>query len=282
VIRPFVGAAMVAALLGVGCSSSSSSSSGHGRSADVPATTTTAAPYGRTIVRSGEQRANVFYTQGVAHMPGGWIFSGKDSLWRTDDAMNDVRHTLSAIPAAWLARGFDHLGDIDVVGRDLYAALEQGDFTKVQQAMARFDRDSLAFVDAVLVPQHENSFVSVDPATMIAYSMDHFDGDSVLRYDVAHAWKRLPPLRMNRVLVHTQGADVSHGSLWISTSDPNNDIFRVDLATGATSKVATMGHIGGEGEGIDATDLPSGLLHTVCVDASHVPVWFAHFRAGVA
>ena len=43
--------------------------------------------------------------------------------------------------------------------------------------------------------------------------------------------------------------------------------------------VGKMGHPGGEGEGIDATDLPSGLLHTLCVDKTHVPVWFAHWRA---
>ena len=67
---------------------------------------------------------------------------------------------------------------------------------------------------------------------MTAYSMDHFDGDALLRYDVRAGWKPLPPLKMSMLLNHTQGAAVAAGAVWISTSDDHNDIFRVDLATG--------------------------------------------------
>ena len=133
-----------------------------------------------------------------------------------------------------------------------------------------------------MLPQHENSFVTVDPSTMIAYTMNHFDGGSLLRYDVGHGWKSLPPLRMSKLLHRTQGADVAHGQIWISTDDPQHGIYRVDLQTGAVSLVAKMGHAGGEGEGIDATDLPSGLLHAMCVDKKLVPVWFEHFRIPIS
>ena len=37
-----------------------------------------------------------------------------------------------------------------------------------------------------------------------------------------------------------------------------------------------MGHRGGEGEGIDASPLPSGLLHAMVVDPKYDPVWFEH------
>ena len=48
------------------------------------------------------------------------------------------------------------------------------------------------------------------------------------------------------------------------------------------SLAAKMGHPGGEGEGIDATDLASGLLHAMCVDKKYVPVWFEHIRVPVS
>ena len=43
-----------------------------------------------------------------------------------------------------------------------------------------------------------------------------------------------------------------------------------------------MGHSGGEGEGIDATQLPSGLLHAMIVDPKYDPVWFEHIRVAIS
>ena len=230
--------------------------------------------------RTSEQPVSAVYAQGVAHIPNGWIFSGTNSLWRTDNALKEVRSLNPALPAALTARGFNHIGDIDVIGRYIYAPLEQPDYSKGFQATARFDRDTFRFIDAVTLPQHENSFVSIDPATMTAYSMDHFDGNAVLRYDVARKWKKLPPLHLSATLHHTQGADVLNGVLWISTSDPANDLYGVDLATGKVRANGSMGHTGGEGEGegLDATPLASGSVHTLCIDPKINPVWFEHWR----
>jgi len=224
-----------------------------------------------------QQRLPPLYAQGVARVPGGWIFSGTNSLWRTDDQLREVTHIGPAIPRAWKAKGYDHVGDVDVVGEYVYAPLEQPDYTKGYQATARFDRKTLRFVDAVTLPQHQNSFVTIDPATMTAYTMDEFDGNSLLRYDVRHGWRRLPPLAMSQTLHHTQGADVYAGAIWISTDDAQKGVYRVDLHDGTVTRVARLGHAGGEGEGIDATALPSGFLHVLCVDPKLVPVWFEHF-----
>jgi len=231
------------------------------------------------VVRTGQQRLSPVYAQGVAHIPGGWIFSGTNSLSRTDDSLHEVVHVGPAIPDAWKARGYDHIGDIDVVGKYVYAPFEEPDYSKGHQATARYDVRTLHFVDAVVLPQHQNSFVTVDPATMIAYTMDEFDGGSLLRYDVAHGWKRLAPFGMSRVLHHTQGADVYAGAIWISTDDAQKGVYRVDMRTGQVTRAAELGHTGGEGEGIDATALPTGFLHVLCVDPKYVPVWFEHFRA---
>jgi len=265
-------------VLVAGCSTSSKHSAASGSATSAPTTTTTLPVVLGPLHRTSEQPVSAVYAQGVARIPNGWIFSGTDSLWRTDNALNEVRSLNPAIPAALTARGFDHIGDIDVIGRYIYAPLEQPDYSKGFQATARFDRDTFRFVDAVTLPQHENSFVSIDPATMTAYSMDHFDGNAVLRYDVAHQWKRLPALHLSRTLHHTQGGDVLNGVLWISTSDPANDLYGVDLATGAVRANGSMGHAGGEGEGLDATTLASGSVHTLCVDPKINPVWFEHWR----
>ena len=245
----------------------------------APPTTSTTTPVPGPVVRTGQQRLPPLYAQGVARRPGGWIFSGTNSLWKTDDTLAEVVHTGPSIPDAWKAKGFDHIGDIDVVGKYIYAPLEEPDYSKGHQATARFDRDTLAFVDAVMLPQHQNSFVTVDPRTMIAYTADQFDGNTLLRYDVTSAWKPLAPLRMSRILHHTQGADVYGDAIWVSTDDAQKGVYRVDMKSGQVTQVAKLGHAGGEGEGIDATQLASGFLHVLCVDPKFVPVWFEHFRA---
>ena len=51
---------------------------------------------------------------------------------------------------------------------------------------------------------------------------------------------------------------------------------------GAVKPAVEMGHAGGEGEGIDATDLPSGLLHAMIVDPKFEPVWFEHIQVATS
>jgi hypothetical protein len=104
-------------------------------------------------------------------------------LARVDDKLKDVQR-VNAIPPDWAARGFKHIGDVDVAGKYSYAPYEQPEYERGEQVIARYDPKTLAFVDAVTVPQHEASFVTVDRKTMIAYSMDRFGGDALLRYDV--------------------------------------------------------------------------------------------------
>jgi hypothetical protein len=214
------------------------------------------------------------FNQGVARVAGGWILSGTDVLARVDDRLEVVAEQTPAIPSEWAARGYRHVGDVDVVGGVLYAPLEQPDFNVGRQATARYDPTTLRLLDAVELPQHENSFVAVDGSAMVAYSMDHFDGDSLLRYQLP-AWTPLPPLRMSTTLRHTQGASVARGAVWISTSDDGNDVYRVDVGSGRVDRVGTLGKAG-EGEGIDASALSSRSLHAVRVITGTTDVLFEH------
>ncbi len=226
----------------------------------------------------------VTYNQGIARIRGGWILSGTlspipntDVIVRTDEQYNVVVRNEAAIPSEWRARGYVHIGDIDVVGNVVYAPFEQPDFTQGHQVTARYDAKTLKFRDAVELAQHENSFVAVDPKTRIGYSMDNFDGDALLRYDVAHQWKPLRPLKLSMLLEHTQGASIAGGAVWISTSDTQNDIYRVNMKTGHVDRVAQITDPPGEGEGIAVAQLPSGYLHATVLDPDMTKVWVEHF-----
>ena len=168
-----------------------------------------------------------------------------------------------------------------MVGKYIYAPFEEPDYSKGHQATARYDVDTLKFVDAVMLPQHQNSFVTIDPATMTAYTQDEFDGNSLLRYDVAQSWKPLPPLRMSEVLHHTQGADVYDGAIWISTDDAQKGVYRVDMAHRAASRRSRGS--GTRAERARASTRPRCRRGscTCCASTPKLvpPVWFEHFRA---
>jgi len=241
------------------------------------------------VLRSKDE-IPLFYNQGIARIRGGWILSGTlspipntDIIVRTDEQYNVIVRNEAAIPSEWRDRGYVHIGDIDVVGNIIYAPFEQPDYSQGHQVTARYDAKSLNFLDAVELAQHENSFVAVDPKARIAYSMDNFDGDALLRYDVARKWKPLRPLQLSMLLEHTQGASIAEGAVWISTSDAQNDIYRVDMKTGHVDLVAQVTDPPGEGEGIAITQLPSGYLHATVLDPDMTKVWVEHFsRPAVA
>jgi hypothetical protein len=44
--------------------------------------------------------------------------------------------------------------------------------------------------------------------------------------------------------------------------------------------LGTAGHVDGEGEGIDATDLDGALLHVLVADEAIVPMHVAHLKVG--
>jgi hypothetical protein len=233
-----------------------------------------------TATMQSEQEGPDGYQQGVARVADGWIFTGTTVMARTNDRLKILKTNTQPIPLEWKRKGFNHVGDPDVAGTFLYAPLEQPTYDRGDQAMARYNAKSLEVVEIVPVTQHEASFVTVDPKTMIAYSMDRFGGDSLLRYDLRKHWAPLPPLTMSRFVDKVQGADVADGAVWLSTSDDTNALFRVDVKTGQVDALGSAGHVPGEGEGIDATKLKSGLVHVLTVDPSRSPVWFGHFTIG--
>ena len=78
---------------------------------------------------------------------------------------------------------------------------------------------------------------------------------------------------MSQEIDRIQGGDIADGALWLSTDDDHNGVYRVDLRTGRVTDLGSAGHTDGEGEGIDATALPGGLLHVLVADEAIVPMW---------
>ena len=235
--------------------------------------TATAAPQARL---TNEAQLDPVYNQGIARAKNFWVLSGTTVLARVDDRLQDTKRVTDAIPPDWAARGYNHIGDVDVAGRYVYAPYEQPDYERGEQAIARYDAKTLAFVDAVTVPQHEASFVTVDPKTMVAYSMDRFGGDALLRYDVRKHWKALAPVHMSQFVDRVQGADMAAGAIWLSTDDNANTLYRVSLPGGRVEALGNAGHVDGEGEGIDATKVGPDRLHVLTVDVMFTPVWLGN------
>ena len=114
--------------------------------------------------------------------------------------------------------------------------------------------------------------MTVDPSTRFAYSMDRFGGRALTRYDTTRRWRPLTPLRMCGRVERVQGADLHQGAVWLSTDDAADRVYRVGLTTGAVQALGSIGHVDGEGEGIDATPTPNGGLHVLSIDAKGSPV----------
>lgn len=228
----------------------------------------------------GTDEVDPIYGQGIAATDEGWILSGVNVLSRTAPTPTTVTQLLTpVIPPDLAAQGFDHVGDPDVVDGVLYVPFEQPDYTVGRQLMARFDAATLTFLDATPVAQHHNSFVAVDRGARIAYSTDQFDDDAILRYDLRHDWRPLPPIHLDRRLTHIQGGAVGGGAFWVSTDDDHDGVYRVDLHSGAVTDLGGTGHGAGEGEGIAYIHTDDGaFLHTVTVDAFIVPVYIDHWR----
>lgn len=230
---------------------------------------------------ASETEVDGAYRQGVARVTDGWLFSTNQGLYVVDEDLARVQANEAPIPADLLADGYDHLGDVDV---DLdagivYAPLEQGDYDRGEQIIARYDLDSLELIDTTTVAQAHIAWVSISDG--VVFSMSGFDDHTVLRYD-ADTLEPLDPLPLSEELRRVQGGDVYNDNIWFSTDEDEGSgigdgIFQADLATGTVVHVGALEHSDGEGEGIDVTPTDDGLVHAVSIDAAWNPVWFQHF-----
>ena len=259
----------------VGCSGSGSDAgpTTMSKAPESSTTSTTAQALEYRVEPEGEAEADGNYRQGIAQSGDGWIFTTNNAIYRTDGAYQQTAAHLDAIPPDLAAQGYDHLGDPDVADGMIWVPVERDDKDSGQQVTARYDEETLAFVDAVEVAQHHNAWVAVDDDGT-AYSADEFSDDAILRYRIEDGKAVADePLAMSQPVERIQGGDVAEGALWLSTDDDHNGVYRVDLETGEVQDLGSAGHVAGEGEGIDATLSEGALLHVLVADEAIVPMW---------
>ena len=112
-----------------------------------------------------------------------WIFTTNNAIYRAGAGFVETQSLIPAIPEALAAQGYNHIGDGDVVDDVLWVPLERDDKESGEQATARFDATTFAFIDSFPVAQHHNSFVTVDDDGVV-WSTDEFSDDTLLRYTV--------------------------------------------------------------------------------------------------
>ena len=276
----WIGASLLLVAPLVACSSDDPSAETTTTRAETTSTTTTTTrPLVWSATRSRETPVAGRYRQGLARHDDTWIFTTNNAIYRAAAGFVETQGLIPAIPEALAAQGYNHIGDGDVVDDVLWVPLERDDMESGEQVTARFDATTFAFIDSFPVAQHHNSFVTVDDEGVV-WSTDEFSDDTLLRYTVdGTTVEQLEPLEMDRVIERIQGADVADGAIWLATDDDQNGIYRVDLETGEVTDLGSMGHSPeGEGEGIDATELPSGLLHVLVADEAVVPMYVVDFR----
>lgn len=268
---------VVALLAGGACGDDAEPEADVTTTTTTEATTTTTQPPPLAATVTEEVEADGRYRQGLARVDDGWIFTSQLSLHRTDDDLALLDEDMDAIPEELKALTYDHIGDPDLYDGVLWVPIEHpaGKDTG-EQLTARYDPGTLAYIDSFPVAQHHNAFIAVDDDGVF-WSADEFSDDTLLRYRVEGSTvTMLEPLVMERTIERIQGADVAEGAIWLATDDERNGVYRVDPETGAVDDLGSMGRIPGEGEGIDATDLPSGLLHALVADENVVPIWLVH------
>lgn len=274
-MREVVAAVIALAVIGLGAVGCSSDSDGGAPAGTTPTTAPLVA-----ATTTGEQTINPGYRQGVASLPdGGWVFSGTTVLARTDINLVQAVADTTAVPDQFVPDGYEHVGDIDVEGGVLYVPLEQPDYQRREQLMACYDPTTLEYQASQVVAQRHNSFVAVDGDR--AYSMEGFSGDQIMVYAVGDdcTFDPLDPIQLSATVHKVQGADYADGALWLSTDDADRGLYRADLDTGTVAPIGTMGHVAdeGEGEGIDATTRPRGLLHAINI-VDTLDVRLEHFE----
>jgi hypothetical protein len=235
-------------------------------------------------------------SQGVVAAPtvigGGWVFSGLNGLMeKTDDAFHTL--VLRPMPADAVEPEFHddgtnyltgtHIGDIDYYDGKIYASLEDGeegeDPVKVNTPeyqhpyIAEFDAQTLLYLGKHPLPLERQvagvPWVAADGPAGVLYTSEWDQPHNVINvYDIhTFAFLRTIPLvyppsfgegfKLNRI----QGAKVLGGALYASRDDDAKSVFKIDLTTGAVTKLFSLdppADVPSEMEGIAVRVTPEG------------------------
>lgn len=237
-------------------------------------------------------------SQGVASDGTGWIFSWQGGIERTDDAY--VEQAVATLPPEVAVQphvnadgtnhlGGNHIGDIDVHDGLIYAPVEDGDqnvgVTRVNTPeyqrpyISLYDAKTLVYTGvSYLLPRELHAagvpWIAVNGGAGEVYTAEwDMPHDRINVFDLQMKFERFIDLKYPQSfgpgfhLSRIQGAKVWGGALYASRDDEDKSVFKIDLATGAVTKLFSLNPgVPSEIEGLAVRETPDGaLLHVLLV-----------------
>lgn len=223
--------------------------------------------HGIDLISQGERTDNgktnvvgigaYFRSQGIATDGETLYFSSKTTIIRTeDDARTLINANYSAIPDELADNyGIAHIGGMSYYNGYIYAGLED---SKVWDypIIGVYDAESLNPVDYYIMDSEQITrgmpWVCVNPENGYLYCTDHSKNPTkLLVYDTTNEMEFVKEITLQESPYAIQGAEFYNGALYAATNDDTQAIYKIDVETGAVSKLLDRNLTSGsEGEGM--------------------------------
>ena len=219
-----------------------------------------------TSMQVSTSSPNTSSHQGVAWDGLSYYVSDTNRLTRRDSSWSVL--ATNSNPVAAVGGGTNHTGDIEVVDGVLYAPIELyvNPSTYSQMHIARFNAETLAYIDAVNVSAqgHEVSSIAYCPTDGYLYVSSYSDGTKLWKYNRT-TLAYVGSVTLSTSITSIQGVTWWNGAFWIS-SGADSRIYRVER--NGTVRGSVYGSTAGSDdfEGVSHTD--EGLLVLVDVTGS--------------
>ncbi len=197
----------------------------------------------------------LYRSQGMATDGKQWFFSWQYGLERANDNFDSLQRNSSftltgglspGIPAALLAQGLNHIGDIDYHNGIIYASLDStAGYTKPHVAL--FNASDLSYTGQTYqlggTPANPNkdlaSWVAVDAKRGVGYGKEWQTGNTINVYKLGD-WSFSHTLTLSAPLDRIQGAKVVGDWLYMASDNDSQSIYRSNLLTGAVEEVLRL------------------------------------------
>ncbi|MYN18291.1 PEP-CTERM sorting domain-containing protein [Rugamonas sp. FT107W] len=197
----------------------------------------------------------LYRSQGMATDGKQWFFSWQYGLERANDNFDSVQRNSSltlagglkpGIPAALMAQGLNHIGDIDYHNGVIYASLDStAGYTKPHVAL--FNASDLSYTGKTYAlggtPANPDkdlaSWVAVDVKRGVGYGKEWQNGNTINVYNLDD-WSFSHTITLAAPLARIQGAKVIGDWLYMASDNDTQSIYRSNLLTGAVEEVLRL------------------------------------------
>lgn len=210
-------------------------------------------------------------SQGMTTDGKSWYFSWQGGLEHTTNAYLETTAAPMAIPAPLVAQGSNHIGDIDYDKGTLVVPIEDGSAYR-HPYLARYDATTLLPLsyDPVSTSLQPDGvpWVAVNTRRGEAMTAPWENPTQINVFAIGDHMRFLRAIPLQHPLSRIQGAKLLDGALIASVDDTAKSVYRIDLDTGAITKLFSLNQTG-EIEGISIRPTPDGaLVHVLFIHGS--------------